>query len=210
MHSNNSFAPCHPKHLVGFYDLGLSEEAYRELQTEFSSPIFQFATFDYFTHPEYAWKPVMIAEVSHKVPTSHCLLWCDAQNHVSGPLDAVEATIRKQGFYSPISSGTVRQWTHPAMLKFMDIREFYSMLDAPQRDSAILGFDMSSPRTHELIQDFNRLAHIRACIAPVGSNSMNHAYEKALFSILYYTYIGGAHQVGINFNITTRNIAAHT
>src|SRR5262249_61729136 len=67
---------------------------------------------------EYAWKPVIVAEVIDRLRAageSEDVLWSDAGSYFH-ELEPITARVRGSGgLWLRASSGTMRQWTHPAM-----------------------------------------------------------------------------------------------
>lgn len=183
------------------YDLGLQAETFQHIQQRFRNPTIVYKTFDYSKYPDYykieveagqyAWKPAILWEEC-QVATTDLLLWCDAGNVLRGSLADLIAIIGNQGIYSPISAGTVRQWTHPGMLAYMKVAEGDAMLSKSPRNGAILGFDVRKQEVQDLLKTFADLAAVRDCLAPPGSDRSNHRQDQALFTLLYYRYTGGA------------------
>jgi len=175
------------------YDLGLEAWQHSELAT--ASGI-EVRRFDYARYPayfditiaagHYAWKPAIIKEVadSHK----GIILWCDAGNKILHPLDELRVFVEKSKIYSPLSSGSVRQWTHPACLASFGITPDHPIMEMPPRNGAILAFDNRDADVAKFIDEFYRLACTRTCIAPEGSNRANHRQDQAVFTILYYAF----------------------
>src|SRR5262249_12776924 len=67
---------------------------------------------------EYAWKPVIVAEVVDRLRSAgeaEDVLWSDAGSYFH-ELEPITARVRGSGgLWLRASSGTMRQWTHPAM-----------------------------------------------------------------------------------------------
>jgi hypothetical protein len=137
---------------------------------------------------EYAWKPAAIWETALEVRGGP-VLWCDAGNRLNGPLDPLIQTIVSQGIYTPISAGTVGKWTHPQTLQYMNVPD--QMLEMPARNGAIVGFNLSNIHAWEVLAEWYRLANIRQCIAPEGSNRSNHRQDQAVLTALYYAFTQG-------------------
>lgn len=179
---------------VYVYDLGLNEESRVYLQTTFSIIL---RTFEYERYPsffninvkcgEYAWKPAIIKEIAQEVQQG-LLLWCDSGNRMTNGIYRIMDLIKQQGIYSPDSNGNVQKWSHPGMLSYFSILKEDPILSLCCRNGAILGFDLDQSCVVEVIAEYNRLAHIKECIAPEGSSRDNHRQDQALFTILYYRY----------------------
>jgi hypothetical protein len=191
-----------PSHqTVYVWDFGLNDETRATLTTLF--PNIRLRVFDWSRYPaffdinvaagEYAWKPAAIWETTRELRQrgeGDLLLWCDAGNMIREPLDPVWDTIHAQGVYSPISAGTVRKWTHPGMLDYMQISHRDPVLDAQPRNGAIIGFDLTNPSARAVLREWASLARCRDCIAPPGSSRENHRQDQALLTLLYYRFTG--------------------
>jgi hypothetical protein len=176
------------------YDLGLNEETSNSLKHLY--PTFIYKKFDYSKYPdyfnikinsgEYAWKPVIIEEVSKEV--EGIILWCDSGNKIVSSLEILYNIIKTQGIYSPTSSGNILNWTHPLTLQYFEINDSSFFLNRQNRNGACLGFDNRKNEVKEFIEKFSKLAQTKECIAPEGSNRMNHRQDQAVFTILYYQF----------------------
>ena len=96
--------------------------------------------------------------------------------------------IQKQGIYTPSSKHTVKEWTHKKCLQYFNIESDNIILNLQQRFAAMLCFDLNNIGIHSVIKEFYDLSKIKECIAPHGSNILNHRQDQALFTILYYNY----------------------
>lgn len=179
--------------VIHIWDFGLTVGSRGMLEERF--PFAHFHTFDFSRFPDYfnidieagqyAWKPAAIWQTALTVREGP-LLWCDAGNRLDGPVGGLKSVIERQGVYSPISAGSVRKWTHPACLQYMNVPD--SMLEMSPRNGAIVGFDLSNIHAWEVLEDWYRLAQIKECIAPEGSNRSNHRQDQAVLSVLYYRF----------------------
>ena len=172
------------------WDLGLSETTLRQIQTKFSMQIRQFPFEQYPPYfnigvaaGEYAWKPVLLWKTAQELGKGQ-MLWCDAGNRFTGSLESLRKVIQRQGVYSPISAGTIQQWTHPLCLSYLKVDEW--MLGMSPRNGAIVGFDLEQGWAWNLLEEWSSLAQIQDCIAPLGSDRSNHRQDQAVLSILYY------------------------
>ena len=178
------------------YDLGLNEETFFSLKQLYPDLIYK--KFDYSKYPEYfnihinsgeyAWKPVIIEEVSKEV--EGVILWCDSGNKIMSSLENLYTIIENQGIYSPTSSGDIRKWTHPSTLDYFDFNKSSIFLNYENRNGAALGFDTRKEDVKKFIIKFSNLAQDKACISPEGSNRTNHRQDQAVFTVLYYQYFG--------------------
>jgi hypothetical protein len=132
---------------------------------------------------EFAWKPVIVWDVLQDASEPVC--WMDAGNVLTGPVSAIEAAVRKTGFYSPRSNGTILNWTHPKMLAYFGVDAGWGR-NKPNLNGACVAFDPSHRGARELARRWKAGALIRECIAPEGSDLTNHRQDQALLTVLTY------------------------
>ena len=175
------------------YDLGLSGDERRRAERTF--PNVESRTFDFSLYPDhvdierhagqYAWKPVIICDVLEEFKRPVC--WMDAGNVITEPLVWLRRFIARNRFYSPISDGTIADWTHPATLRALGAGG--SLLGRRNRSGACvaLGYDGGGVVTR-MIQRWKECALTRDCIAPPGSDRTNHRQDQAVLSVLSYQF----------------------
>ena len=196
---------CNYNIVVYVYDLGLDSESSNNLLSIINNYnknnnkiTFINIIFDYSKYPEfyninekkgeYAWKSACIWESYNKID-SGILMWCDSANlFTSSSIEHLLTIIKKQGIYSPSSKHTVKQWTHGKCLEYFNIQDTNLILYLQQRSGGMICFDIDNMNTHSIIKDFYELSKIKDCIAPKGSNILNHRQDQSLFTILYYKY----------------------
>lgn len=184
------------------YDLGIDEIQINELfnlLNSFNKNItYNYIKFDYSKFPsyyniyekkgEYAWKSACIWE-SYKNTDSDILIWCDSANlFTTSSIEPLINIIQKQGIYTPSSKHTVKEWTHKKCLQYFNIESDNIILNLQQRFCSMICFDLNNIGIHSVIKEFYDLSKIKECIAPHGSNILNHRQDQALFTILYYNY----------------------
>ncbi len=178
------------------YDLGIDKEYFDSLKIVF--PKFIYRTFDYSKYPdyfnikinagEYAWKPVIIEEVSKEI--DDILIWFDSGNKIISSLGHLYKLIQSQSIYSPVSAGDVLKWTHPLTLKYIGINKDSKILKMENRNGAAFGFNLNRKEIRDFIATFSRVAQDKECIAPIGSNRQNHRQDQSVFTLLYYQFFG--------------------
>ena len=180
------------------YDLGLSS-AQRRRAANLSRDI-EVRNFDYSLYPEwfdvrmeagqYAWKPVIVGSVVQAAEGP--VAWMDSGNLILGPLDALYEGIVEFGFTSPISSGDIRQFTHPATLEFFGLDASWGE-GRRNMNGASVAFDPKHHAGANLAADWMRYAQVREAIAPVGSSRANHRQDQALLGVLAHRagFLGG-------------------
>ncbi|HKB09651.1 MAG TPA: DUF1647 domain-containing protein [Vicinamibacterales bacterium] len=197
---------------VECYDLGLTAAEVRALPRWAE---FLYHKFDYARYPahldvevnagEYAWKPVIVAEVIDRLRAageSEDVLWSDAGSYFH-ELEPITARVRGSGgLWLRASSGTMRQWTHPAMFARLGAApDDYA--DRRNADATLIGFATGSspPPARQRLYDavvapWRACALDRDCIAPAGSSRRNHRQDQAVLSYL-------AHKAGYAFAADT-------
>ena len=189
---------------VECYDLGLTAAELRALPRW--DGLF-YHKFDYASHPahmnvainagEYAWKPVIVADVVERTRASATpddVLWADAGSYFHA-LEPIAARVRaSDGLWIRTSSGTMRQWTHPSMLEYFGA-SMAEYGDRPNADATLIGFATGHPSPairdrvyHDIIVPWNTCAMTKDCIAPAGSSRKNHRQDQAVLSYLANTH----------------------
>jgi hypothetical protein len=193
------------------YDLGIDKEKFDNIKIAF--PKFTYRTFDYSKYPdyfnikinagEYAWKPVIIEEVSKE--SDDILIWFDSGNKIVKPLDKLCKIIMKQDIYSPISSDNVKKWTHPLTLEYIGIDKKSKILEKSNRNGAALGFNLKRKEIRTFIDTYSRVSQDKDCIAPIGSSRLNHRQDQSVFTLLYYQFFGNSKTEGKYIGFTIHN-----
>ena len=192
---------ANPSMNVIVWDLGLSAYQLEFIKLEFSE--FHVERFPFEKFPDwfditkeagqYAWKPHIIASsVDYaKNMDNSFLCWVDSGDlFYDLNLNPLIEYLSAYDLYSPISSGDIKQWTHPEMLKFFKVKSWpFSVISLPIRNGAFLAFNVQKESVRNFINEFKDLASNRSCIAPTGSDRSNHRQDQALFSLLYYRYL---------------------
>jgi hypothetical protein len=176
------------------YNLGLSNENWKKLQTKYYYANINYKTFDYTLYPdfvnieinagEYAWKPIIIYDVSIEYP-NNMIVWMDSGNVILRKLDVITNHLEKYGIFSEDSCGSFTKWTHELTIKYMNGGD---LVDRTCKNGACYGFNTNYDWVKSFIKDFRDLALIKDCIAPQGSNRDNHRQDQAVFTVLFYQY----------------------
>ena len=173
------------------WDLGLTETERKSIEAEYSLTL---RIFDYSQYPsyfniqvaagEYAWKPTLIYETTKELGDG-VYLWLDAGDKVTKSLKVVNEHITRHGIYSPVSDGTISEWTY---VKVFDAIEpiYRKYMRLHNRNGAVLGFNTTVPWVKNFVEVFADWAGRKEVIAPEGSSRTNHRQDQALFSLLYW------------------------
>lgn len=177
-----------PNVSVIIWDLGLTNLQRNKIKDNFKP--YELKKFNFNLYPkyfnieinsgEYAWKPAIIFEEAKN--NYGLLLWLDAGNLIKGNLRRITKLITSKCFYSPYSAGSIRDWTHPLTLKFMNFPSY--LLSRPNCNGAVIGFNLQCESIQKLIHEWNKCAWTKSCIAPRGSSRKNHRQDQAVLSLL--------------------------
>jgi hypothetical protein len=182
------------------YDLGLTSNEHTELQRLLCNNFkkFELCIFDYSKYPyyfniqvnagEYAWKVAILYEV-YKKYRHGLLFWLDAGCLLYGNISPIWKLIDENKIYSPHSSETMGKWVHIKCQKWFHIEHDEKLLNKNPRSGGIVGFNLYDYRTHQILEQYYRCACTKECIAPEGSDRLNHRQDQAILSILYYQFM---------------------
>jgi len=187
---------------VECYDIGLSAQEARALPRW--DGLF-YHKFDYAMHPphlnvsvnagEYAWKPVIVAEVVERWrtgPDPSDVLWADAGCYFHS-LQPIADRIRDAGgLWVRPSPGVMREWTHPLMFEYLGV-DAGAYGDKPNADATLVGFAIGTAAVaardavyRDIILPWKTCALVKDCIAPPGSSRANHRQDQAVLSYLVH------------------------
>ena len=193
------------------YNLGMNESEIKEIK------LFQYVTFENFDfkkYPEhvslekyyghncsYAWKPIIIYNVCEKY--GGLVHWMDTPNLYEDFNNLIKI-LKTEYIYIPISPGSIKKWTHPKCLKYM---EGYKYKNYKPRNAAIIGINYDIGWVKKLIKEWKDLALIKECICPDGSDRSNHRQDQAVLTILYYKYqyLYKFKQISIKIDLSIHN-----
>ena len=184
----NSIKKFEPSAGVTIWDLGLSNE--QVISISQLSQSFQIRKFDFDSHPKfmdikvaaghYAWKPLIIEETMQS--KMGILMWLDAGNILTGRLRLLKRVTISKGLFSPYSSGTIAQWTHPETLLYMNLSSQH--LSSNNCNGALVSVLLSNDDAVSIVRKWKELSLERDCIAPIGSNRSNHRQDQAVLTVL--------------------------
>jgi hypothetical protein len=202
---------------VECYDIGLTPGEARALPRWDG---FFYHRFDVAAHPphmhvvvsagEYAWKPVIVAEVVERVRSGgdpSDVLWADAGCYFHSLQPIAERLQQTGGLWVRPSAGVMREWTHPLMFDYLGI-DPNAYGDMRNADATLVGFAVGSaaPPDREavyrnIVLPWKACALVKDCIAPPGSSRRNHRQDQSVLSYL-------VHRAGYQFvHDTPRQLA---
>ena len=154
---------------------------------------------------EYAWKPVIIKELSSRFDS---ILWLDAGCRiVPKSLQGVFLRIEKRGFVSTATSGTVNDWTHPMMIRYFEKRGIKVRGSTAMCNGAIIGIHASV--FESVLENWYRCALDKQCIAPPGSSRANHRQDQSALTIVSRYFGYNCHRRGRLFKNPADEILIH-
>ena len=175
------------------YDIGLEEDQKNNLINDNSIEIrdFKFENYPKFVRERdefgklgaYAWKSIIMYEVL-KNEKEDIVIWLDAGNKLTGSLKRLKRVVSFNKFYSPLSSGDLKEWCHIKTLDYFKVPK--SLYKKPNLTGGIVAFDGSNDEARELAEQWFFYSNIKECISPDGSNRNNHRQDQSLLSILFY------------------------
>ncbi len=183
-----------PNTEVKIINLGMNKKEIEFLKKNFEYEIknFNFQQYPNFVSKRdkfnklgaYAWKPISIYNEYNS--TRKNLIWLDAGCLVTKELHLLKNIIRKNGFYSPQSSDTIKRWTHKTTLK--ELKVPISYLKKRNISGGIVGFAKNSKYINELLNTWYLNCLNETIIAPPGSSRLNHRQDQAILSILVHKF----------------------
>lgn len=172
------------------WDLGLTGDERTELARR--HPDVCVETFDFDAQPphfdidvgkgQYAWKPVIIDTEVRR--SEDMVVWLDTGCLVTDPLRWFRRYTTALGIYTPRSTGTIRDWTHPGTLERLEVDE--DLLDRPNFSGGVVGVDPRDAAAVALVARWAECAHDVDIIAPAGSDRTNHRQDQAVLSVLLH------------------------
>jgi len=190
----NQFLKCLPtSYNIIFYDIGLSESERSLLKNTFphvNHRIFNFSEYPDFVKLSskdagaYAWKPIIINEVYSE--TNDILIWCDSGNFIKNDINQMIDVTRNNKIYTPISSGTIRRWTHPTCIKTMNMNPDF--IDKQMRNAAVVSFLSNDSMVSKFLNEWKTCALIKDNSLPDGADRSNHRHDQSILTILFYNY----------------------
>lgn len=114
------------------------------------------------------------------------VLWMDTGDMVPPKFiqDIQRLVATNGGFYSPKSSGTLSQLTHPGLYPALSIEDPTQYEQTTNCNGALIAFSPAFEPIHKLMDDWWTCASKKSCIAPEGSNRMNHRQDQSALTVI--------------------------
>ena len=179
------------------FDLGLSSQQH---QTLLENKTLEVRKFPFEKYPKYfglrleehknkiggfAWKPEIINILKNE--GINYLIWLDSATVFHNNLLLFKIFIYEYGFASFNSTGNIKQWTHPSVLKDLNLNDSQFILTSTNLMAGVVGFNFNSQFAKNLHQEWNKLSSNEDMIFPTNSNSSNHRHDQSLLSITYWS-----------------------
>ena len=175
------------------YDLGMTNDQVQNLKRNYRE--IKYRKFNFSEYPSffkerddygklgaYAWKPSIIWDVFNEYKCQ--VVWLDTGNLINNKFKYVRIVLSNLGFFSPISAGRVKDYTHNSTLKNLDI------LKKDEQKRMLTGgfacFDWESKSSKELLYEWKESSLSKGLIIPEGSNPNNHKWDQSLLTVLVY------------------------
>ena len=176
-----------------FYDLGLNESQKEHLKSQYKNVkyrIFEFSQYpDFFKERDeheklggYAWKSAIVWEILKEKKGN--VLWLDAGNKINRKLYFLRIVLTFTGFYSPLSNGTLEEWTYSSVLDKFNVQD--KVRRKRNLTGGIVGFNYENLNSRNTAERWFNESTKKEIITPVGSSRDNHRQDQSLLSIIIY------------------------
>ena len=175
------------------YDLGMTPEQVNKLYSKY--PDINYKRFEFGDYPAffkevdeygkmgaYAWKPAIIWEVLNEYKCQ--VVWLDTGNLINSKFKFVRIVLSNVGFFSPISAGNIKDYTHKSTLKNLNFPEKYK--NKRMLTGGFCCFDWDNKESKELLNNWKMLSSQKELIIPHGSTPNNHKHDQSLLTLLTY------------------------
>jgi len=184
------------KHIskIVIYDLGLNSEQTNNIKKHFPNVELKF--FDFSKYPKffqerddygklgaYAWKPSIIHK-EMQINKSQ-VVWLDTGNLLDKKFSLVRVVLSAKGFFSPISAGKLKDFTHSETLKYLNVDNKY--FNKRMLTGGFACFDWENKDSVKLLDDWKDLSEKKEIIVPEGSTPFNHKWDQSILSALVYS-----------------------
>ena len=176
------------------YNLGINESQYKTLLNKKFNNLnikdFDFSSFPKFYSErdsfnrlgQYAWKSSIINK--ELILSKKQVLWFDTGNLITKKLTLIRIIISALGVFSPISAGSIINWTHKDTLNYLNTEK--SIYKKRNLTGGIVAFDWENQNARNLSKEWKDYCSVEECIAPKGSSRDNHRQDQSILSILKY------------------------
>ena len=175
------------------YDLGMKVEQVSNIKLKFPEVIvekFNFENYpsfigerdDYGLLGAYAWKPNIIYETLKKYKKK--VIWLDSANLINSKFIFVLIVLSYKKFFSPISSGKVKDYTYRDTLEALKYPK--NKLQKRNLTGGFNAFDWNDRNSMEIATKWKDYSNVKEIILPVNSTKFNHRHDQSLLTLLIY------------------------
>ena len=188
-----SIANYERKTKVIFYDLGLESFQKKYLKENFEQ--LEYRAFDFSKYPPffkkrddykklggYAWKSAIVLEVLEKEKGN--IIWLDSGNIITKKLNFLRIALTFTGIYSPLSNGTLQEWTHRSVLEAFNVKD--KIKRKRNLTGGVVGFNFDNLDSRNIAKQWYENSLRKEIITPAGSSRDNHRQDQSLLSIIIY------------------------
>ena len=174
------------------YDLGFHPNTINKINSDFKE--IEIKKFNFLDYPDffseknnngilggYAWKPQLIYEEFFRLKKK--IIWLDSANLINLKFLLVLIILTDKGFFSPISTGRVYDFTHPKVLK--SLSNILPLQNERNLTGGFICFDWENNDVKKLITEWARLSKIKDNILPEESKEFLHRHDQSLLTLLY-------------------------
>ncbi len=179
--------------LIIVYDLGMTSEQVSKLKDEYKNVTYR--KFEFNEYPKffkerdeygklgaYGWKPSIIWKLLNEFKCQ--IVWLDTGNLINKKFKLVRIVLSNIGFFSPISAGDIKTYTHPSTLNNLNFPEKYKK--KRMLTGGFCCFDWENKESKELLLKWKNFALDKDIIVPEGSTPNNHKWDQSLLTLLVY------------------------
>ena len=116
--------------------------------------------------------------------------WIDGGSVIRDGISREVTTVRYNGMYTPVSSGTVGRWVYPDMLLFLKENGFITKEISPNDGMGCGGHLIVNYANKTVVNRFmipyRQCAYTEKCITPRGSTMENHRQDQSFVSVMVH------------------------
>tara|TARA_Y100000741_G_scaffold114024_1_gene85518 strand:+ start:95 stop:1306 length:1212 start_codon:yes stop_codon:yes gene_type:complete len=175
------------------YDLGMNDNQISYIKSEYPEVIIE--NFNFHNYPSfigkrddhgllghYAWKPNIIYETLEKYKKK--VVWLDSANLINSKFIFVLIVLSNKNFFSPISAGTVKEYTSKQVLK--DINYPARKLSKRNLTGGFNAFDWNDIKSRETAKIWRDYSNKEEMINPKDTNKSNSRHDQSLLTAVVY------------------------
>ena len=177
------------------YDLGMNDKQVSNIKSNFPEVIIE--NFNFQNYPSfigerddhgllgaYAWKPNIIYETLKKYKKK--VIWLDSANLINSRFVFVLIVLSNKKFFSPISSGQVKDYTYIDTLEAIKYPK--NKLKKRNLTGGFNAFDWNDDNSREIATKWKDYSNKKEIILPENSTKFNHRHDQSILTLLVYKF----------------------